>query len=257
MQIINIDGVYCYEQNGVVYLKLETVAKGLGFIQIKNDVEYVRWDRIETYLSEMGFPHKWGKEDYIPENIFYRLAMKAKNETAEKFQAKVADEIIPSIRKTGSYSINNKMDSYMIEDPIERAKRWIGEYEEKKELKQKIATDAPKVQYFDALIDSKLLTNFRDAAKELHISQTQFTGWLLSKKYIYRDSKGTLLPYEPYRANGWFQVKDFVNPYNGFSGLRTLITPTGKAAFRLLLDAENIPSTTRPKHGGRCKKKTS
>lgn len=78
MQIINIDGVYCYEQNGVVYLKLETVAKGLGFIQIKNDVEYVRWDRIETYLSEMGFPHKWGKEDYIPENIFYRLAMKAK-----------------------------------------------------------------------------------------------------------------------------------------------------------------------------------
>ena len=30
------------------------------------------------YLSEMGFPHKWGKEDYIPENIFYRLAMKAK-----------------------------------------------------------------------------------------------------------------------------------------------------------------------------------
>ena len=40
-----------------------------------------------------------------PENIFYRLAMKAKNETAEKFQALVADEIIPSIRKTGSYSV--------------------------------------------------------------------------------------------------------------------------------------------------------
>ena len=31
--------------------------------------------------------------------------MKAKNEVAEKFQAKVADEIIPSIRKTGSYSV--------------------------------------------------------------------------------------------------------------------------------------------------------
>ena len=29
--------------------------------------------------------------------------MKAKNETAEKFQALVADEIIPSIRKTGGY----------------------------------------------------------------------------------------------------------------------------------------------------------
>ncbi|MCI9127419.1 MAG: hypothetical protein HFG28_09505 [Eubacterium sp.] len=40
---------------------------------------------------------------FISENIFYRLAMKAKNETAEKFQAKVANEIIPSIRKHGGY----------------------------------------------------------------------------------------------------------------------------------------------------------
>lgn len=31
--------------------------------------------------------------------------MKARNEVAEAFQAKVADEIIPSIRKTGSYSM--------------------------------------------------------------------------------------------------------------------------------------------------------
>ena len=32
--------------------------------------------------------------------------MKAKNETAEKFQALVADEILPAIRKTGYYSMN-------------------------------------------------------------------------------------------------------------------------------------------------------
>lgn len=60
----------------------------------------------------------WSKDDYIPENIFYRLAMKAKNETAEKFQALVADEIIPSIRKTGSYSIAPKMDSLQALDLI-------------------------------------------------------------------------------------------------------------------------------------------
>lgn len=41
---------------------------------------------------------------YIPENVFYRLAMKARSETAERFQALIADEIIPSIRKTGSYT---------------------------------------------------------------------------------------------------------------------------------------------------------
>lgn len=104
-----ISGVSCYEQDGTAYLRLEDVARGLGFTQTqnKNGTEYIsiRWETINRYLEEIGFPNKLGKDSYIPENIFYRLAMKAKNETAEKFQALVADEIIPSIRKTGSYTM--------------------------------------------------------------------------------------------------------------------------------------------------------
>lgn len=100
-----ISGVSCYEQDGTAYLKLDDVARGLGFTQTKNGLEYIRWDRVESYLADFGFPHKWGKDDFIPENVFYRLAMKANNPVAEKFQALVADEIIPSIRKTGSYTM--------------------------------------------------------------------------------------------------------------------------------------------------------
>ena len=103
LQILNIGGIDCYEKNGTAYLKLENVSRGLGFTQEKNGALYVRWDRVDDYLSELGFPHKWGRDEFIPENVFYRLAMKAKNEVAERFQAKVADEIIPSIRKTGGY----------------------------------------------------------------------------------------------------------------------------------------------------------
>ncbi len=74
------------------------------------------WDRVGKYLSELGF-HTCVEngvptcrhDDFIPENIFYRLAMKAKNETAERFQAKVADEIIPTIRKTGGYVNNDEL----------------------------------------------------------------------------------------------------------------------------------------------------
>lgn len=46
---------------------------------------------------------KEGLPEFIPENIFYRLAKKARNETAEKFQALIADKVIPSIRRTGTY----------------------------------------------------------------------------------------------------------------------------------------------------------
>jgi prophage antirepressor-like protein len=113
--ILNIHGVDCYEKDGIVYLRLETVARGLGFTRIAaSGNEVVRWETVRKYLNELGVPTSWhddsqlvgkdGLPEFIPENIFYRLAMKAKNETAERFQAKIADEVIPTIRRTGSYS---------------------------------------------------------------------------------------------------------------------------------------------------------
>ena len=100
-----ISGVSCYEQDGTAYLKLEDVARGLGFTDSKNGVEYIRWARVDKYLAEFGFATCGERPEFIPENVFYRLAMKASNPVAEKFQALVADEIIPSIRKTGSYTM--------------------------------------------------------------------------------------------------------------------------------------------------------
>ena len=85
--IINIDGVECYEKDGTAYLKLETVARGLGFTTVATSGnEVVRWKRVEKYLSDLKFIDTSvdGKTlpDFIPENIFYRLAMKAKNAAA-------------------------------------------------------------------------------------------------------------------------------------------------------------------------------
>lgn len=101
--IMTIQGIECYEVEGTAFLKLETVARGLGFTQDKNGVKYVRWETVNSYLEDFGFPTKLGKDDFIPENVFYRLAMKARNEAAEQFQALIADEIIPAIRKHGAY----------------------------------------------------------------------------------------------------------------------------------------------------------
>lgn len=113
--LLIIDGLECYEENGTAYLKLETVARGLGFTREKDGRSYIMWDRIREHLVEFRYFRTcaeieqvndnidWAK-GFIPENVFYRLAMKAKNEVAEAFQAKIADEIIPQIRRTGSYN---------------------------------------------------------------------------------------------------------------------------------------------------------
>ena len=135
--LVCISGVRGYEEDGVAYLHIEDSARGLGFekTENKNGVEYnsIRWSIVEGYLQDFGFrqeavengkPHDY----YIPENIFYRLCMKAKNEVAEKFQAKVADEIIPSIRKTGKYEAHPTVPSYMLESEEERAIAWAEEH---------------------------------------------------------------------------------------------------------------------------------
>lgn len=104
-EIITVQNVrgYC-DKEGTAWLNAEDVARGLGFTEEKNGVEYIKWRRVNEYLQGFGFSPQVAKDDFIPENMFYRLAMKAKNETAEVFQAKIADEILPAIRKTGFYS---------------------------------------------------------------------------------------------------------------------------------------------------------
>lgn len=109
LQILTVQGIDCYEVDGTVFLKLEHVARGLDITKTdkKNGNEYKRINRqaLQKWLFAFGILDSENDElpKYIPENIFYRLAMKAKNEAAETFQAKIADEVIPSIRRTGGY----------------------------------------------------------------------------------------------------------------------------------------------------------
>jgi phage antirepressor YoqD-like protein/phage anti-repressor protein len=92
----------------------------------------------------------------------------------------------------------------------------------------------PKADYFDELVDRNLLANFRDTAKELKIGEKVFIGFLLEKKYIYRDGKGKIKPFAD-RNNGLFEIKETKNDKTGWVGTQTLITPKGRETFRLLL----------------------
>ena len=191
----------------------------------------------------------------IPESDLYRLIMKSKLPSAEKFADWVFEEVLPAIRKTGKYDL---IESYKIDDPIERARAWIKEQEEKRLLEsqnQVLAAEneemRPKARIYDNLIDSRLLVNFRDAAKEIGISQTQFTGWLKENGFVYANSKGELRPREAYMESGFFQMKPYTNPYNGFTSSRAFLTPTGLSTFKLMIEDSGHTRWTLKKHGGR------
>ena len=109
--LITIQGVRAFiDKDGTAQLHQEDVARGLGFIERKGEAEYIRWGRLNGYMAEFGFATS-GENEFIPENIFYLLAMKANNETAITFQKKVACEILPSIRKHGMYAKDELLDN--------------------------------------------------------------------------------------------------------------------------------------------------
>ena len=104
-----------------------------------------------------------------------------------------------------------------------------------KSLTAELESAAPKVQYFDTLVDRNLLTNFRDTAKELHVAPKAFINFLLEKGYIYRDNKSRLRPYQAHAEKGLFEVKEFASEFNNKAGIQTLVTPKGRETFRLLV----------------------
>ncbi|PPS79553.1 toxin Bro, partial [Clostridioides difficile] len=98
-------------EDGSIGINAEDTAVGFGWCQTqnKNGKQYVsiRWETINKYCKEFGFLNLLGKDEYIPESLFYLLGMKAKNEIAVKFQTWLAVDVLPSIRQTGAYITNN------------------------------------------------------------------------------------------------------------------------------------------------------
>lgn len=63
----------------------------------------------------------------------------------------------------------------------------------------------------------------------------QFIDFLLKNKYVYRDSKNKLIPYNEHVLSGWFEIKDCKGKNNSWSGQQAFLTPKGKESLRLLL----------------------
>lgn len=164
---------------------------------------------------------KYGKESEV-----YRLVMNSKAKRAEAFQDWVCEEVLPSIRKTGMYALP--------QDYLSALKALVKAEEEKQQLALENKVMQPKAEYFDALVDRNLLTNFRDTAKELGIEEKKFIAWLIEKGFVYRDTKKRLKPYADY-ANDLFEIKEYKAINSLHAGNQTLITPRGRETFRLLL----------------------
>ena len=98
------------------------------------------------------------------------------------------------------------------------------------EANRKIEKLEPKAAYFDTVADASGLTSFRETAKLFKIGEKEFTKFVESNGFCYRDSHKRLIPYAERQKAGWFEVKEVTITTS--SGVKTTIytkiTPKGR-----------------------------
>ena len=252
LQIFNspeFGAIRTIEKDGEPWFVGKDVAEILGYANASKAVSTHVDDEDKTFImldiadSQNGnVLAGQSKTTIINESGLYSLVLSSKLPTAKKFKRWVTSEVIPSIRKHGGYLTPDKLEEVLLKPDtlIQLAQNLKAEQDKRKALEVANAELVvekqimqPKADYFDELVDRNLLTSFRETAKQLEVKEKELIGFLLEKKYIYRDKKGKLQPYAD-KNNGLFEVKECFNEKTKWSGTQTLVTPKGRETFRLL-----------------------
>ena len=209
------------EINGEPWFVGKDVASALGYAKPRNAIATHVDEEDKKDAPIRGDLGGTQEMTIINESGVYALIFGSKLPNAKKFKHWVTSEILPTIRKTGTYSITqHKPDSYMIENPADRARRWAEEYEEKLALECKIAEQQPKVEYHDAVLNKSGLLTTTAIAKDLGFkSAKQLNDLLKRDKVIYKKSDTYYLyaDYEYLITEGYCDYKSYKNENSSLS----------------------------------------
>lgn len=169
------------EEGDKIYFVASDVAKALGYKRPADAVSaHCR------YTVKRSIPHPQGKGtlqmNVIPEGDVYRLAAHSELPSAEKFESWVFDEVLPTIRKTGSYSIPQSPEEQMAQGLL-AAQKLLAEKD------KRIEEMRPKEIFADAVSVSKTDILIGDLAKLIKqnghdIGQKRLFSWLREKGYL-------------------------------------------------------------------------
>lgn len=231
LQKFNFEGndLAVKEIEGQVYFNAEQAAIGLGLFEKKNGKVYVRWRNVSKYLSQ-----EVAKGGFITEPQFYKLAIKANNPVAEKFQDWVTDEVLPAIRKHGAYMTDEKAFDVVhnasgLADLLQQAADQL------KAKDIQIAEMKPKALFADSVAASHTTILIGELAKILRgngidIGGNRLFRWMRDQGYlISRKGTGYNTPTQKSMDLGLFKIKEStVIHSDGSTSIRKTTKVTGK-----------------------------
>jgi len=224
--------------NGEPWFIAADVAKVLGY---SNPLKAIR-DHCKG-VNETVTPSAGGPQvsKIIREGDVFRLVLKSKLPDAQAFESKVMDEILPTIRKTGSYGAQRDPMA-ILNDPASMRNLLLGYTEKVLTLESKVKELEPAAAFADRVSGTKDSIMIREFAKILgDTGQNRFFQWLRQKGYLIA---GSTEPYQRWVEQGLFVVVErLFEDVHGMDRVsrKTLITGKGQRRLQAEWDADTRP----------------
>lgn len=190
------------EHDGTVLFCGRDVATALGYANTKDALAR----HCKGVANHYPLQTPGGTQDarFITEGDLYRLIASSKLPTAARFESWVFDEVLPSIRKHGVYAIDELLtNDDFLEQAIahlraERAKRLAAE--------QALLEAAPKISYYDIVLQSDSLLTITEIAKDYGLSAKRLNRILRDEGVQFHQS-GRWFLYARFAQQGYTQSK--------------------------------------------------
>jgi prophage antirepressor-like protein len=163
-----------------------------------------RLDEDEKGLRLIQTPSSAQQMVVVNEPGLYSLVLGSRKPSAKAFKRWIRHEVLPAIRKTGSYSME---PAFEIPKTFAAALRLAAEQQETIEVQAaQIEAAKPAVEFVERYADATGTKGFREVAKLLHANENQFREFLIEERIMYRLA-GALTPYGQHIDAGRFCVK--------------------------------------------------
>jgi prophage antirepressor-like protein len=158
---------------------------------------------------------------WVTEPGLYKLVMRSRKPEAERFQDWVTHEVLPAIRKTGSFAAPETFEQQVV--------RLMGEAQRRIEEQQKqLAAAAPKVAFVDELVDATGLLGLQATAKTLGEPPNLWIRWLRQQGHVYDRDQSTFARQDHLDAG---RMVERVTVKDGRRYVQTKVTPKGLVYF--------------------------
>lgn len=169
---------------------------------------------------------------FINESALYDVLLFSNSQKVKPFRKWVTKEVLPSIRKTGSYSLQQRVPQTFAE-----ALRLAADLQEQNERQQALLLEqAPKVEFYDDVVDSGDALYMSAVAKTLNLGIGRNSLFkILRENNILRSNNE---PYQEYVDRGWFRcIESKYSKPNGnvCVNITTVVLQKGLDGIRKLL----------------------